>query len=201
VSNAKEEIMNYGRLLDQLGRNWSWIALRGVAAVLFGIIAFIWPGITLTALVIIWGAYALADGVLALVAAFKVRDRGKPMWTLVVVGILGIGAGIVTFLWPGMTALLLLMFIAAWALFMGIFQIAAAIRLRKEIEHEWLLGLSGVLSVIFGAVMMARPVEGLFAVVWVIAAYSIVFGILLIVLAFRLKNRAATGGLAPAAQR
>jgi len=188
VSNAKEEIMNYGRLLDQLGRNWSWIALRGVAAVLFGIIAFIWPGITLTALVIIWGAYALADGVLALVAAFKVRDRGKPMWTLVVVGILGIGAGIVTFLWPGMTALLLLMFIAAWALFMGIFQIAAAIRLRKEIEHEWLLGLSGALSVLFGVLMIASPGAGALAVVWLIGSYAIFFGILLITLGFRLKN-------------
>jgi uncharacterized membrane protein HdeD (DUF308 family) len=122
------------------------------------------------------------------------------MWTFVAIGILGIAAGIVTFLWPGITALTLIVFIAVWAFFMGIFQIVAAVRLRKEIEHEWLLGLSGVLSVIFGAVMMARPVEGLFAVVWVIAAYSIVFGILLLVLAFRLKNRASGGVVAPPAR-
>jgi uncharacterized membrane protein HdeD (DUF308 family) len=119
----------------------------------------------------------------------------------VVIGILGIAAGIVTFLWPGITALALLTLIAVWAFFMGIFQIIAAVRLRKEIEHEWLLGLSGVLSVVFGAAMLARPVEGLLAVVWVIAAYAVVFGILLIVLAFRLKNRASGGALAPAARR
>ena len=187
--------------LEQLGKNWGWIALRGVAAVIFGVLAFAWPGKTVLVLVLFFGAYALVEGIFALIAAFKVRDRGKPMWTFVAIGILGIAAGIVTFLWPGVTALMLLMFIAVWAFFMGIFQIIAAVRLRKEIEHEWLLGLSGVLSVIFGVVMMARPVEGLFAVVWVIAAYSVVFGILLLVLAFRLKNRAATGGLAPAAQR
>jgi uncharacterized membrane protein HdeD (DUF308 family) len=187
-------------LLDQLGRNWGWIALRGVAAVIFGVLAFAWPGATLFVLVLFWGAYVLAEGIFALIAAFRVRDQGKPMWTFVAIGILGIAAGIVTFLWPGITALTLIIFIAVWAFFMGIFQIIAAIRLRKEIEHEWLLGLSGVLSVIFGAVMMARPVEGLVAVVWVIAAYSIVFGILLIVLAFRLKNRAPGGALAPAAR-
>ena len=188
-------------LLDQLAKNWGWIALRGVAAVIFGVLAFAWPGATLVVLVLFWGAYALAEGIFALVAAFRVRDQGRPMWTFVAIGILGIAAGIVTFAWPGVTALMLLMFIAVWAFFMGIFQIIAAVRLRKEIAHEWLLGLSGALSVIFGAVMMARPAEGALAVVWVIAAYSIVFGILLIVLAFRLKNRATTGGLAPAARR
>jgi uncharacterized membrane protein HdeD (DUF308 family) len=188
-------------LLEQLGRNWGWIALRGVVAVIFGVLAFAWPGATLFALVLVWGVYALAEGIFALIAAFRVRDRGKPMWTFVVIGILGILAGIVTLAWPGVTALMLLMFIAVWAFFMGIFQIVAAVRLRKEIEHEWLLGLSGVLSVLFGAVMMASPAEGALAVVWLIAAYAIVFGILLLVLAFRLKSRAAGGGLARAAQR
>ena len=102
-------------LLGYLGRNWGWVVLRGVAAVLFGVLALAWPGITLAALVIVWGAYALADGVLSLVAAYRVRDQGKPFWSLLIVGLLGIAAGIVTFIWPGMTALLLLMFIAAWA--------------------------------------------------------------------------------------
>jgi uncharacterized membrane protein HdeD (DUF308 family) len=197
----KGDVMATGALLEQLGKNWGWIALRGAAAVIFGVLAFAWPVKAVVVLVLFFGAYALVEGIFTLITAFRVRDRGKPMWTFVAIGILGIAAGIVTFLWPGITALTLIVFIAVWAFFMGIFQIVAAVRLRKEIEHEWLLGLSGVLSVIFGAVMMARPVEGLFAVVWVIAAYSIVFGILLIVLAFRLKNRAATGGLAPAAQR
>jgi uncharacterized membrane protein HdeD (DUF308 family) len=176
-------------MLEHLGRNWSWVVLRGVAAVLFGILAFAWPGITLAALVIVWGAYALADGILALVAAYRVRDQGKPFWSLVIVGLLGIAAGIVTFIWPGMTALLLLMFIAAWAVVMGIFQIVAAIRLRKEIQNEWLLGLSGVLSVLFGIIMFVQPGAGALAVIWVIAAYAMVFGILLIWLGLRLKKR------------
>ncbi len=176
-------------MLEHLGRNWSWIVLRGVAAVLFGVLAFGLPGITLAVLVIVWGAYALADGVLALVAAYRVRDQGKPFWSLVIVGLLGIAAGIVTFIWPGMTALLLLMFIAAWAVVMGVFQIVAAIRLRKEIRNEWLLGLSGVLSVLFGIIMFVQPGAGALAVIWVIATYAIVFGILLIWLGLRLKKR------------
>jgi uncharacterized membrane protein HdeD (DUF308 family) len=175
-------------MLEHLGRNWGWVVLRGVAAVLFGILAFAWPGITLAVLVIVWGAYALADGVLALVAAYRVRDQGKPFWSLVIVGLLGIAAGIVTFIWPGMTALLLLTFIAAWAVVMGIFQIVAAIRLRKEIENEWLLGLSGVLSVLFGILMFIQPGAGALAVIWVIGAYAIAFGILLIWLGMRLKK-------------
>lgn len=185
-------------LLDQLAKNWVWIALRGVAAVIFGVLAFAWPGATLFVLVLFFGAYALVEGIFALITAFRVRDGGRPMWTFVAIGVLGIAAGIVTFLWPGITVLTLIAFIAVWAFFMGIFQIVAAVRLRKEIAHEWLLGLSGVLSVIFGAVMLARPVEGLLAVVWIVAAYSVVFGILLLVLAFRLKDRASPGALAPA---
>ena len=176
-------------MLEHLSRNWGWVVLRGVAGVLFGVLAFLWPGITLAVLVIVWGAYALADGVLALIAAYRVRDQGKPFWSLVVVGLLGIAAGIVTFLWPGMTALVLLMFIAAWAFVMGIFQIIAAFRLRKEIQNEWLLAISGILSVLFGIIMFVQPGAGALAVIWVIAAYAIVFGILLIWLGLRLKKR------------
>ena len=137
-------------MLELLRRNWGWVVLRGVAAVLFGLLAFALPGITLAVLVLIWGAYAIVDGVLALIAAYRVRDR-RPFWSLLIVGLLGIVAGVVTFLWPVMTALLLLMFIAAWAVVMGIFQIIAAIRLRKVIQNEWLLALSGVLSVLLAS--------------------------------------------------
>jgi uncharacterized membrane protein HdeD (DUF308 family) len=171
-----------------LRRNWGWILVRGIAAVIFGVLALVLPGITLAALVLLWGAYALADGIIALTAAFRIRDRGKPFWALVVVGILGIAAGIVTFLWPGMTAIALLAFIAAWSLVMGIFQIIAAVRLRKAIEREWLLGLSGLLSIIFGALMLISPGAGALAVVWVIGAYAIVFGVLLIALSFKLRS-------------
>jgi uncharacterized membrane protein HdeD (DUF308 family) len=175
-------------LLGYLGHNWGWILLRGVAAVLFGVLAIAWPGITLATLVIVWGAYALAEGLLTLIAAWQVRDEGRPFWSLVVVGLLGIAAGVITFLWPGITALTLLMIIAVWALIMGIFQIIAAIRLRKVIEREWLLGLSGVASVIFGVLMIISPGAGALAVLWLIAAYAIVFGVLLIVLGFRLRS-------------
>ena len=131
----------------------------------------------------------MADGIIALIAAFRIRDRGKPFWALLVVGILGIAAGILTFIWPGMTAIVLLAFIAAWSLVMGIFQIIAAVRLRKSIENEWLLGLSGLLSVIFGVLMLINPGAGALAVIWVIGAYAIVFGVLLIALGLKLRSR------------
>jgi len=165
--------------------------LRGVAGVAFAVLAVAWPGITLAALVIVYGAYALADGVLALVAAWQVRDAGRPFGWLIVVGLLGIAAGVVTFLWPGITAMALLMLIAAWAFMMGIFQIAAAIRLRKEIEGEWMLLLSGVLSVAFGALMVVYPGAGALAMLSLIAGYALVFGVLLIVLGFRLRSHGA----------
>jgi uncharacterized membrane protein HdeD (DUF308 family) len=193
--------MAIGSMLEDLGHNWGWVALRGVIAVLFGVFAFVAPGITLGALIIVWGAFAFVDGVLSLVAAFKVRDQGRPFWSLLIVGLLGIAAGVVTFFWPAMTALILLAFIGAWAFVMGIFQIGAAIRLRKEIEGEWLLALSGALSVLFGLFVLFQPGAGALALIWVIGAYAIVFGVLLIGLAFKLKGyagRHAPAGHAPA---
>lgn len=175
-------------MLGDLRRNWGWIVVRGAVAVLFGVLALAWPGITLAALVIVWGAYALADGVLALIAAWRVRDQGRPFWSLVLVGLLGIVAGVLTLWWPAITALVLLMVIAVWAIVTGIFQIVAAIRLRKLIEGEWLLGLSGLVSVIFGMLMVASPRAGALAVLWIIALYAIAFGVLLIVLGVRLKS-------------
>ena len=180
-------------MLDYLGRKWGWIVFRGLVALLFGVLAIAWPGITLAALVIVWGAYALADGLLALIAAWRVRDQGRPFWSLLIVGLLGIAAGVVTFLWPAITALSLLMIIAVWAVAMGVFQIAAAIRLRKVIQGEWLLGLSGLASVIFGVVVIARPGAGALAVIWLIGSYAIFFGILLIALGLRLKPHAPGG--------
>ncbi len=196
--------MAVASMLGNLARAWYWIVLRGLFAVLFGIFAFIWPGITLAALVLVWGVYAIADGVMALIAAYTMHEEGKPMASLIVVGILGIAAGIVTFLWPGMTALVLLLFIASWAVLMGIFEIAAAIRLRKHIENEWLLGLSGLVSILFGVLMFLQPGAGALAVIWLIGSFAIFFGILLIALGFRLKglaSRLATGGTPVGAHR
>jgi uncharacterized membrane protein HdeD (DUF308 family) len=187
----KEENMATAPVLANLARGWYWIALRGLFAVLFGIFAFIWPGITLAALVLVWGVYAIADGVMALIAAYTMHEEGKPIGALIIVGILGIASGIVAFVWPGMTALVLLMFIAAWAVLMGIFEIAAAIRLRKHIDNEWLLALSGVVSIAFGVLMFLQPGAGALAVVWLIGSFAIFFGILLIALGFRLKGLAS----------
>ncbi len=183
--------MPLSALIETASRNWWLIALRGVIAVLFGILAWVWPGITLLALVVLWGVYSFADGVLSLVTAFRWHDSGKPLWALIVVGLTGIAAGIVAFLWPQITALVLLMFIAAWAIVTGIFQIVTAIRIRREIDNEWLLGLSGLISVIFGALMVVSPGAGAIAVVWLIGLYAVFFGVLLIGLSFKLK------GLAP----
>lgn len=180
--------MPIGALANELSKNWGWIALRGAAAIAFGILAFSWPGITLVVLALFWGAYALIDGVLSLAGAFRMKDEGKPIWPLALVGVLGIAAGMAAFAWPGMTALVLLMFIAAWAIVTGILQIIAAIRIRKAIDNEWLFILAGAVSVVFGALMIWSPGAGALAVVWVIAAYSIFFGFLLVALGFRLRG-------------
>ena len=127
-------------------RNWWLEVLRGVAAIIFGILAFAWPGITLLTLVLFWGAFALVDGVLAIAAAVK-GGNPMPRWWLAIVGIAGIVAGVLTFLMPGLTALVLLTFIAVWAIVLGVMEIYGAIKLRKEIEGEWFLILNGALSV------------------------------------------------------
>ena len=173
--------------LDSLTRNWWAIVLRGIAGILFGIITFLAPGISLAALVLLFGAYAFADGVLSIVSA--VRRRGADRWWLLLLqGIVGIGAGVVTLLWPGITAIALLFVIAAWALVGGALQVAVAIRLRKVITGEWLLALGGVLSIAFGVLLVLFPGPGALALVIWIGAYAFVFGILLLVLGFKLRG-------------
>ena len=178
-----------GLALRELAENWWLLLLRGIAAIAFGILAFGWPGLTLLALTLMWGFYAIADGVLALWAAIASKGgEMAPRWWLAVVGIAGILAGALTFVWPGMTALVLLMFIASWAIVIGVVQIWGAIRLRKEIEGEWLLALSGLLSVVFGVIMFAQPGAGALALVWLIGSFAILAGCVYIALAFQLKK-------------
>jgi uncharacterized membrane protein HdeD (DUF308 family) len=174
-------------MLHALCKNWWLLALRGIAAIVFGILTFVWPGITLLTLVLFYGAFALVDGVLAIAAAIM-GGQPAPRWWLAIVGLLGIGAGIVTFAWPGVTALLLLFFIAGWAIAMGIFEIVGAIRLRKEIDNEWWLIASGAMSVIFGLVLIFAPGTGALALLFVIGVFAILHGVSLLALALRLRK-------------
>jgi uncharacterized membrane protein HdeD (DUF308 family) len=178
-----------GMLLSSLADNWWLLLLRGLSAIAFGILAFFWPGLTLLTLILLWGVYALCDGVFALGAAIfaKGGDMG-PRWWLALAGIVSIFVGAVTFLYPGMTALVLLMFIAAWAIIIGLLQIWGAIEWRKVLDDAWLLALNGVLAVAFGAILFAWPGSGAVALVWMIGWFALVFGCLNVALSFRLKK-------------
>jgi uncharacterized membrane protein HdeD (DUF308 family) len=182
-------------MLQALAQNWWAIVVRGVCAVLFGLAAFLWPGLTLTVLVLLYGAYALVDGVLAVIWSLAGRHPGAFPWGVLLAGVAGIFFGVITFLWPGLTALALLYLIAAWAIVRGIFEIVAAVHLRREIEGEWLLALSGVFSVLLGVVLILAPGAGALAVIWWIGAASIVFGVLTILLGLRLRRLRASGQL------
>jgi uncharacterized membrane protein HdeD (DUF308 family) len=176
-------------LLRALADNWWLLLLRGLAAVAFGVLAFVWPGLTLITLTWLWGAYALSDGVIAISAAFNASggDAG-PRWWLGLSGVVSIFAGVVAFWYTGMTTLVLLMFIATWAVIIGATQIWGAIALRKVLQNEWLLILNGALSIAFGVILMAQPGAGALAVAWIIAWYAILFGCLYVALAFRLRQ-------------
>lgn len=178
-----------GLMRHALEKNWWLLALRGVAAVLFGLLAVAWPGITLAVLVLLYGAFALADGVIALVAAIK-GGSVAPRWWLALVGGVGILVGLLTIFWPRLTALMLVYFIAAWAIVTGVVQIIGAVRLRKEIPHEWLLIAGGSLSVVFGVMLFAKPGAGAIALTFVIGIYALILGALLISFALRLRRRA-----------
>lgn len=180
---------SFGELATALGdlpRHWWLVALRGLAAILFGILAFVWPGITLSVLIVFFGAYAIVDGVLALYTA--IRSRGQDVWAPLLEGVLGISSGLVAFFWPGITALALVFVIAAWAIFTGALKVYAAIRLRKVIDNEWALVFSGALSVVFGLLLLLQPGAGAVALVWLLGLYAVVFGIGMLAFAWRLRG-------------
>lgn len=179
-------------MLENLSRYWWLVVLRGVFAIIFGILAFVWPGITIGALIILFGAYALVDGISSIITGISRRNSNSQWWVLLLEGIIGVVAGILAFVYPGMTALALLYFIAVWAILTGIMEVIAAIRLRKEIDNEWWLILGGVLSIIFGLLLIIFPGSGALGLLWVIAAYSIIFGIMFIILGFRLRGARGT---------
>jgi uncharacterized membrane protein HdeD (DUF308 family) len=167
--------------------SWQSLALRGLAALLFGILALVWPDLTLWALVILFGAYVLVDGLFALAAAFRGEGRDRRGW-LAVEGVAGVLAGIITFVWPDITALALLFLIAAWALVTGVMKIAMAIQLRHEISNEWMLWLSGLVSIAFAVVLVITPGAGALVITWLIGWFAVVLAIVLFVVAWRLRR-------------
>jgi uncharacterized membrane protein HdeD (DUF308 family) len=175
-------------MLDLLSRNWWLLALRGVAAILFGILAFVWPITTIAALVLLFGAFATADGVLAIAAALFSMVERQRRWSILLQGVAGLVIGIATFVWPNVTALTLLYLIAVWAITTGILEIVVAIELRRELSNEWLMILSGIASIVFGVLVIAFPGAGALSVLWMIAAYAVVIGVLLLVLSFRVRS-------------
>jgi uncharacterized membrane protein HdeD (DUF308 family) len=182
---AGTELRRTAFMLQLLARRWWALALRGVIAVLFGLLTFFIPGVTLISLVLLFGFYAILDGIFDIVSAMKAPGHH---WPLLVEGIVGIVAGIVTFMWPGITAMFLLYLIAFWAILTGVLEIVAGIRLREVIANEMLLILMGVISTLFGILIIIFPGAGALAIIIWIGAYAVVFGIILIVLAFRLRS-------------
>jgi uncharacterized membrane protein HdeD (DUF308 family) len=176
-------------MLDDLARNWWLVLLRGICAIIFGVLTLMWPGLSLLTLVLLYGVFALFDGGLAIGAAIM-GGTPSPRWWLALVGVLGIAAGAVTLMWPGITGIVLLYFIAGWAIAAGVFEIVGAIRLRKEIEGEWWLIATGVLSVLFGVLILMFPGVGALGIAFAIGWFAIVYGALLVGLSLRLKKHA-----------
>ena len=167
----------------------TFLLIRGIVGVVIGILAIVWPGITIAVLVGIFGLYAAIDGVTNLVLGLtRTRTHGRS-WAHAVQGIIGIAAGVLTFIWPGVTALVLVLFIGAWAVVTGVLEIAAAIRLRRYIKGEWLLALSGVMSVVFGILVFAFPAAGAVGIAWVLGIYAAAAGMVLITLGLRLRSQ------------
>ncbi|HAD85324.1 MAG TPA: hypothetical protein DCG71_10850 [Brevundimonas sp.] len=178
-----------GLVKSALHRSWWLLLLRGIAAVAFGVLTFIWPQISLVSLILVYGIYALVDGVLALSAA--IRGGGfAPRWWLALGGVVSILAAGVAFAWPGLTALVLVYLIGFWSILRGVLEIIGAIRLRNEIANEWSLGAAGALSVIFGLILVFMPGAGALGLLWLIAAWAVLFGLLLIWVAFKVRTLA-----------
>lgn len=176
------------RLANTLARNWWKLLVRGLVAISFGLMLWLLPGISLALLVLFFGAFVLVDGILGIWMAISGRKEYENWWELLLWGLVDIGIGILTFISPGATAVALVIFIAVWAIATGVLQIVVAIRLRREIEGEWLLILGGLLSVVLGILFMVQPGTGALALVWLIGTYAFIFGLLLGFLAFKMRS-------------
>src|SRR5262245_35025924 len=175
------------------GRRWHMLdstslIVRGLVGIAIGVLAFMWPGLTIAVLVAIFAVYAFVDGLTNVIRGLMPTHGEGRSWVLALQGLVGIGAGVLAFLWPGLTVLALILFIAAWAVVKGAFEIAAAIRLRKVIRGEWLLALSGVLSILFGLIVFAFPGAGALGIAWMLAFYAVASGVVLLMLGIRLRS-------------
>lgn len=175
-------------MFTQLFRNWWLFAVRGVFAIVFGVLALIWPGSAILALVLLFGAFALVDGIFAVAAGIASHGTFERWWAVLLEGLSGIVIGILTFFWPNITAFVLLYFIAAWAVVTGIFEIVAAIEFRHVIPGEWAMILDGILSVLLGVLLFVFPAAGAVGLVWLIGIYAVAAGIVLLILAFRMHG-------------
>ena len=176
-------------MLELLARNWWVFAIRGVVAIAFGVLAFVQPEFTLALLVIFVAAYLIADGASLLASFIRGEPRARRAgWTVAAMGVLGIVVGIAAFLWPDITALWLLALVAFWAIFMGVLQLVAAIRLRREIEGELWLAIGGIVSIAFGTYLLVNPSDGLLSLVWLVGFWAVAFGVISLVFAFRLRS-------------
>jgi uncharacterized membrane protein HdeD (DUF308 family) len=172
-------------MVEAMSRNWGTLAIRGLLAIVFGIVAFMYPGPTVAALVILVAAFAIVEGVVNLIGGI----RGREGWAIAE-GVISVIAGVVFVIWPGLTALALLYLVAAWAIITGVLRIVAAIQLRRALRNEWLLVLSGIASLIFGVVAAIFPGAGIVAIIWFVAAWAIILGVLLVALALSLRSLA-----------
>ena len=175
-------------LTTVLVRNWWALALRGVLAMLFGVIAFVLPGVTLAVLIALFGAYALVDGFLSIVAGVKAAEHHERFGSLLWRGIVGIAAGLAALALPAVTAIVLTLIIGVWAIVTGVLEIVAAVHLHRA-HGEWLLIMNGVLSVVFGLALVVAPGFGLLTLVWIVGGYAIFFGLIMLTLAVRLRAR------------
>jgi uncharacterized membrane protein HdeD (DUF308 family) len=179
-------------MMPTVSGNWWALAVRGGAAVLIGLAALVWPGLTLAVLIILYGAYAVVDGGFAIVAGLR-GTGGTRRWLLLAEGVLGLLAGLVALFWPGLAGVVALYVFSFWAIFGGLLRILGAILLRREIENEWTMALGGALWVFLGIVLAVLPGAGLLALAWVIGVLTLAMGVTLIIQAFRLRGQ-STGG-------
>jgi uncharacterized membrane protein HdeD (DUF308 family) len=184
-------------VLELLSRRWQLVVLRGVVAVLFGVVAIAWPEITVLSLALLFGFYTLLDGIMSLTMGV---GQGNDRVYMIALGFLGIIAGLISIIWPQITVIVLLVIIAVWAIVAGVTQIAAAVRLRKVIRNEWFLALSGAVALVLGVLLIVQPAEGAIALIVAIATFALAWGVVLIVLGFRLRVIARkSAGAAPLA--